>query len=79
MEDMVQKRKSRLSKILGAAHYALGGMAEDADAQMKEMDDHEDDFLSHEDMGSEVETESPESKRKARLFSMLGPQMKRKK
>ncbi len=77
MEDVVQKRKGRLSKILGVAHYALGGMVEDAESA--EMDSGEDDFLSHEDEHSEVEPEDPAAKRKARLFASLGPKLKRAK
>lgn len=75
--DMVSKRKERLKRLLGAAHFALGGMAEDAQEQMGDMDMGEDDFLSGEDDSSAIETEDPMAKRKARLFSMIAPKLKK--
>lgn len=78
MVDLAEKRKKRLKDILGAAHYALGGMAEDAEAQMNEMNLGEDDFLSDEDKSSEIEPEDIKTKRKARLFSLITPKFIKK-
>lgn len=67
-------RKDRLKKILGAAHYALGGMAEDAQSQMSDMDMGEDDFL-YDEADDTIDDQSAARKRKARLFALMMDQM----